>query len=180
MFGAERIAGSHFEPNLLIEFVRPPFRRFEILTPMSPARATKVLQEIVEPSKAFRWPYSKNHRYFEGTVDRDRFKISRILGYRNSFVPIIEGSFRSDDSQTIATLNMRMAWPVMVLWFGMMMLMLWPSVVGDSHMMRFHGSQTFLIKMILFLYLLASVGFAFEVRMAMKRLVSLLSSRDGW
>jgi hypothetical protein len=179
VFEAERITGSHFEPNLLIEFLRPPFRRFEILTPMSPAHATRVLQENVEPSKTFRWTYSKNHRYFEGTVDRVGFAVSRIIGYRNSFVPIIEGSFRSDGPQTIATLNMRMAWPVMVFWFGMMMLMIWLFVVGDSHFMRFHGTQTFLIKMILFMYLLASVCFAIEVRIAMKRLMSLLSSRDG-
>jgi len=180
MFEAERITGTDFEPNRLIEFLRPPFRRFQVLTPMSPARAAKVLQKIVEPAKTFRWPFSRKHRYFEGSVEADGYSISRIINYRNSFLPIIEGRFQIEGPQTIVTLNMRMAWPVVVFWLGMMMLMLWCLVVGDSRIMRFHGSQTSLLKMMLFLYFLATVCFAIEVRIAMKALLRLLCSRDGW
>jgi hypothetical protein len=173
MFEAEPITGAHFEPNLLIEFLRPPFRRFEILTPMSPAHAAAELQKIVEPSKTFRWPYSKGHLYFEGTVEGERFSISRIIGYRNSFLPRIEGRFRIDGSRTITILTMRMAWPVMVVWLGLMGSLLLPFV-GASRVSGLHTARSFFIKMILFVYVLATVSFAIEVRIAMKRLLELL------
>jgi hypothetical protein len=66
MFEAERITGSDFEPDRLIEFLRPPFRKFEIPTPMSPAHAARVLQEIVEPPRKWGWPSSTKRGYFEG------------------------------------------------------------------------------------------------------------------
>jgi hypothetical protein len=169
---------SSFEPNLLIEFVRPPFRRFELFTPMTPARAAAVLQKIVEPNKNFRSPFSKKHRYFEGSVDGDHFKISRIINYyRNSFVPIIEGSFRPEPSGTIVSLNLRMAWPVTMLWVVMILLPLL-SFVANGSQAWVHGPGTFLIKMTLFIYFMASVCFAIEARIAMKTLRRLLRSGD--
>jgi hypothetical protein len=166
MFQAERIAGTDFEPNLLIEFLRPPFRKFEFSTPMSPAHAASVLQKIVEPTKTFRWP-STTHRYFEGWVEGDRFKISRIISGRDSFLPIIQGSFRGEGAGTIVRLNMRMVWPVMIFCFGFM-LFLFLSVVK--------GGSLGLIGMLLFMYFMASVCFAIEARIAMNRLLRLLSS----
>ena len=179
MFDAKRIAGTDFKPNLLIEFLRPPFRKFEFSTLMSPARAGAVLQKIVEPNKIFRSPFSRKHRYFEGRVEGDRFKINRIINYRNSFQPIIEGHFRPESSETIVTLNMRMIWLVMVFWGGMILLMLW-SLVAEAPRMPWivHGNRTFLIKVTFFIYFMASVGFAIEVRIAMKTLMRLLCSRD--
>src|SRR5713226_1590989 len=91
---------------------------------MSPARAAKVLQKIVEPAKTFRWPFSSDPRYFEGSVEEDCFTISRIISYGNSFLPIIEGRFQSEGSN-IVTLNMRMAWPVMVFWYGILLELVW-------------------------------------------------------
>src|ERR1700693_2966435 len=108
MFEAERIAGSDFEPNRLIEFLRPPFRKFEFSTPMSTERAARVLQEIVEPPRKWGWPTSAKRGYFEGRVAGSRFKINRIITYQNSFVPIIEGKFRRDGQGTIVNLNMRL------------------------------------------------------------------------
>src|ERR1700681_909747 len=132
MFDPEPVKSS-FEPNLLIEFVRPPFRIFELFTPMTPARAAAVLREIVKPNKNFRSPFSKKHRYFEGSVEGDRFKISRIINYyRNSFVPIIEGTFRPEPSGTIVTMSLRMAWPVTMLWVVMILLPLLSFVANGS------------------------------------------------
>ena len=179
MFDAERIAGTDFKPNLLIEFLRPPFRKFEFSTLMSPARAGAVLQKIVEPNKTFRSPFSRKHRCFEGSVDGDHFKINRIINYRNSFLPIIEGTFRPEPPGTIVTLNMRMIWPVVVFWGGMILMMLWSLVAEPSRMPWIvHGNRTFFIKMSLFMYFLASVFFAIEARIAMKTLMRLLCSRD--
>ena len=167
MFQAERIAGTDFEPNLLTEFLRPPFRKVRFTSPKTVAQAAQVLQDIVEPRKTFRWRIPSGHRYFEGTVEVDRFKISRIIRGRNSFLPIIEGTFREEPSGTAVTLNMRMAWPVVVFWSGFIFALLCGLLGSNS---------VGIIGMILFAYFMATVSFAIEARIATKRLLDRLHS----
>ncbi len=176
MFEAERIAGTDFEPARLREYLRPPFRKFEFSTPMSPAHAARVLEEIVEPPRTWGWPTSPKRGYFEGRVAGGRFKIHRIVGYQNAFLPIIEGSFRRDGLRTIVTLNMRLVWPVVPVWFGIILFLAWSSVAVDSRVAGPFGARMALIGMTLFIYLVATVPFAVEVRIAIKRLLSLLRS----
>jgi hypothetical protein len=174
MFEAERITGSDFEPDRLIEFLRPPFRKFEIPTPMSPAHAARVLQEIVEPPRKWGWPSSTKRGYFEGRVAGSRFKIHRIIRYQGSFLPIIEGNFRRDGLGTIVTLNMRLVWPVVPFWIGIVVFLAWSSVAVDSRVAGNLEARMAVIAMTLFTYLVATVPFAIEVRLAMKRLLKLM------
>jgi hypothetical protein len=174
MFEAERITGSDFEPGRLIEFLRPPFRKFEIPTPMSPAHAARVLQEIVEPPRKWGWPSSTKRGYFEGRVAGSRFKIHRIIRYQGSFLPIIEGNFRRDGLGTIVTLNMRLVWPVVPFWIGIVVFLAWSSVAVDSRVAGTLEARMAVIAMTLFTYLVATVPFAIEVRLAMKRLLKLM------
>ena len=176
MFEAERIAGTDFEPDRLIEFLRPPFRKFEFATPISQAHAARVLQEIVEPPRKWGWPTSAKRGFFEGRVAGSRFKIHRIVNYQNSFLPIIEGNFRRDGLKTIVTLNMRLVWPAVPLWFGIILFLAWNAVAVDSHLAGPFGVRMAVIAMTLFIYLVATVPFAIEVRIAMKRLLELLRS----
>lgn len=174
MFEAERITGSDFEPDRLIEFLRLPFRKFEIPTPMSPAHAARVLQEIVEPPRKWGWPSSAKRGYFEGRVAGSRFKIHRIIRYQGSFLPIIEGNFRRDGLGTIVTLNMRLVWPVVPFWIGVIVFLAWSSVAVDSRVAGPLEARMAVIAMTLFTYLVATVPFAIEVRLAMKRLLKLM------
>ncbi len=176
MFEAERIAGSDFEPDRLIEFLRPPFRKFELLTPMSPAHAARVLQEIVEPPRKWGWPSSTKRGYFEGRIAGSRFKIHRVIRYQSAFLPIIEGNFRRDGLGTIVTLNMRLVWPVVPFWIGIILFLAWSSVAVDSRVAGPFGVRMAVIAMTLFIYLVATVPFAIEVRIAMKRLLELMHS----
>jgi len=176
MFEAERIAGTDFEPSRLREYLRPPFRKFEFSTPMSPAHAARVLQEIVEPPRKWGWRTSAKRGYFEGRVAGSRFKIHRVTGYQNSFLPIIEGNFRRDGLKTIVTLKMRLVWPVVPFWIGIIIFLAWSSVSVDSVVAGPFGVRMAVIAMTLFIYLVATVPFAIEVRVAMKRLLELLRS----
>src|SRR5271168_3404103 len=128
MFEAERITGTDFEPDLPREYLRPPFRKFEFTTHMSTAHAARVLQEIVEPPRKWGWPTSTKRGYFEGRVAGSRFKINRIIHYQNSFMPVIEGNFRRDGLGTLVTLNMRLVWPVVPVWIGIIAFLAWNSV----------------------------------------------------
>jgi hypothetical protein len=178
MFKAERIAGSDFEPDRLIEFLRPPFRKFEFSTPMSTAHAARILQESVEPPRKWGWPTSSKEAYFEGKVAGGRFKIIRAIHYQSSFRPIIEGNFRRDGMETIVTLNMRLVWPVVPVWFGIIVFLAWSSVAVDSRLAGPFGARMLLLGMTLFIYLVATIPFAIEVRIAMKRLLEILRPAD--
>jgi len=175
MFEAESISGTDFESSLT-DFLRPPFHKFEFSTRFSPAHAARVLQEIVEPPRKWGWPTSAKRGYFEGRIAGSRFKIHRVINYRNSFVPIIEGNFRRDGLGTMVTLNMRLVWPVVPFWIGIILFLAWSSVNVDSRLAGPFGARMLLLGMALFIYLVATVPFAIEVRIAMKRLLELLRS----
>jgi hypothetical protein len=174
-FKTEQIAGSNFEPTL-IDFLRPPFRKFEFSTPMSTEHAARVLQENVEPPRKFGWPTSTKRGFFEGRVAGSRFKIHRVINAPNSFLPIVEGRLRRDGLATIVTLTMRMVWPVMFVWGSIVLFLFWNSLAADSRVAGSFAARVAVLGMTAFLYLVASVCFAIEVRLAMKRLLSLLSS----
>jgi hypothetical protein len=178
MFEAQRITGSDFEPDRLIEFLRPPFRKFEFSTPMSTAHAARLLEEIVEPPRKWGLPTSAKRGYFEGRVAGSRFKIHRIVYYRNSFIPIIRGNFRRDGLGTMVTLNLRLVWPVVPVWLGIILFLGWSSIAVDSHLAGSFGIRVLLLGMALLIYLVATIPFAIEVRIAMKRLLELLRSGD--
>ena len=176
MFEAERIAGTDFKPKRLRDFIRPPFRKFEFSTPMTTAHATRILQEIVEPPRKWGVPTSIKRGFFEGRIAGSRFKIHRVAGYQNSFLPIIEGSFRRDGLATTVAVNMRLVWPVVPVWIGIVIFLAWSSVSVDSPVAGPFGVRMVVIAMTLFIYLVATVPFAIESRIAMKRLLELLRS----
>jgi hypothetical protein len=178
VFEAERIAGSYFEPNLLIEFLRPPFRKFEFSTPTNPERTASVLQEIVEPRRTFRWPFSGGHRYFEGRVADRRFKIRRVVNYSNAWLPVIEGSFRSEGSGTLVTVNMRLMWSLLAFMSGILALLLYAFVALDWRGPGTFEGRMLLLGATLYTYLVSTISFAFEMRVAMRRLLKLPWSGD--
>jgi hypothetical protein len=174
MFESERIEESDLKPNRLIDFLRPPFRKFEFSTRTSTEHAARVLEEIVEPPRKWGWPTSTKRGYFEGRVAGGRFKIHRIVYYRNSFVPIIEGQFRRENLGTTVTLNMRLAWVALVFWLAVIVFLAWISVSVDSPLAEHFGARMFLFGMTLFIYLVATIPFTVEMRIAIKRLLEVL------
>ncbi|HLI80094.1 MAG TPA: hypothetical protein VKV03_08930 [Candidatus Binataceae bacterium] len=178
MFKAQQIPAADFEPRLT-DFLRPPFRKFEFSTPMSTEHAAKVLQENVEPPRKFGWPTSAKRGFFEGKVAGNRFKIHRVINVPNSFLPIVEGRLRRSGLATIVTLTMRMVWPGMFAWLGIMVFLLWNSLASDSLVAESFDARVAVIAITAFMYLIASVCFAIEVRLAMRRLLNLLRSRPA-
>jgi len=68
-----------------------PSDRFEIETALSPEAIVTALNTQIEPKKLFR--FSTNHAPFQGEISRDAFRITRIIHYRNSFLPVVRGKF---------------------------------------------------------------------------------------
>ena len=130
------------------------------------------------PSNRRNWgrPTSTKRGYFEGRVAGSRFKIIRIIRYLNSFIPIIEGRFRRHGLGTVVTVNMRLMWPIVAFWFGIILFLAWGSVAVNSTLAGPFGARMLLLGMTLFIYLVATIPFAVEVRAAMKLLLELLRS----
>lgn len=62
----------------------------------------------------------KSGSRYEGTIEADTFKISRIISYRNSFLPVIKGSVSSLPDQREITISMELNLFVklfMIVWF---------------------------------------------------------------
>ena len=178
MLETELIAEPDLKPDRLIDFLRPPFRKFEFSTRMSSVHAAHVLEAIVEPPRKWGWPSSAKRGYFEGKVAGNSFKIHRIVYYRNSFIPIIRGNFRREGLGTIVTLNMRLLWPVVLVWSGIIIFLAWSSVNVDSRLAGPFGARMLLAGMTLFIYLVATIPFTIEVRIAMKHLLEILRTPD--
>lgn len=70
-----------------------PYHRFEITSPLKRDEALAAVSSRLEERKWFRmrWPSSDNDERFAGTVTQSSFNITRIMGYRNSFAPVVEG-----------------------------------------------------------------------------------------
>ncbi|NLB66748.1 MAG: hypothetical protein GX803_09795 [Lentisphaerae bacterium] len=96
-----------------------PHDAFEIATPMSAEAIGAVLHDMVEPTKWLR--LTRDHKTFQGTVERDGFKITRIIHYRNSFLPVVRGRFKPGPSGVTVAVTMRLhpfVTAFMGLWFG--------------------------------------------------------------
>ncbi|AUT01436.1 hypothetical protein CLI64_14130 [Nostoc sp. CENA543] len=81
-----------------------PHDTFTITTPDSVNIVRQRLSQKVEPPKAFRF-YTK-HAPYEGSISEDGFQISRIIHYRNSFLPMIRGRFEVQSHQTLIHVEM--------------------------------------------------------------------------
>jgi len=84
-----------------------PYDSFEIETSLTIEAVVHRLAAVTEPAKWFSLPFGK-HRAFQGAVSREGFKVTRFIRYRNSFLPIVHGTFRQGPSGTTVLLRMRL------------------------------------------------------------------------
>lgn len=88
-----------------------PQHRFEIQSPLAPKAALDALKAHVEERAMFRvgmWPSSKNDTRFQGEITADGFSISRIIGYRNSFLPVVTGKVHGGGSRSTIAVDMKL------------------------------------------------------------------------
>jgi hypothetical protein len=75
---------------------RVPHRGLPIRTNLSPQQVAERVGAEVEPRRWIRL-WAGGSKAFEGRVDEHGFEMSRIIGYRNSFVPILRGRIEPRD-----------------------------------------------------------------------------------
>ena len=84
-----------------------PYQRFEIKTRFSQNVSLGKIAELVESRELMRSPFAKDHRLFEGSIEGFSFKISRIIHYRNNFLPILIGQIEDDLDATSVKITAR-------------------------------------------------------------------------
>ena len=97
-----------------------PKDHFEVESALPAAEILAVLDAVVEPPKWFRWRAASGKKFF-GEVSTDNFKIWRIISYRNSFLPIIEGRITPTISGSHIAVTLRLHGFVslfMLFWLG--------------------------------------------------------------
>ena len=66
-----------------------PFDTFSLETPLAPGEVRARLAAAVEPKRRLR--LGGGRCPFEGEVEGDSFRVSRVINYRNSFLPHVRG-----------------------------------------------------------------------------------------
>ena len=84
-----------------------PYDRYEIRTALAPADALARLATAVEPRRLLRKPFAA-HATFQGKIGVEGFRIERIIGYRNSFLPELSGIVRGDRSGSVVAVTARL------------------------------------------------------------------------
>lgn len=150
-----------------------PYQKIEIKTRLGQEAALQKLNAIVEPRK-LRWRFSRDHLPFEGTIEGVEFKISRIIHYRNSFLPILDGKIRDDLDVSTLEFTARPFFIVMLLW-PMMGIIFVASIL-------FSGELSFLwiiLPLFLIFYGVPTAFFNWELNKT-KKLLEDQFAKDGF
>ena len=120
---------------------------------------------------------SSNQKPFQGEITQNGFKITRIIHYRNSFLPIITGKFLPGNPRLKVEIRMGLhpfVTAFICIWFGGVGLI---SIIFLASMLS--GTTTFSIDsliplgMLVFGWALVSGGFWFEVKKQKPMLIEM-------
>ncbi len=158
-----------------------PSDQFEIQTTMSAEDIVASLSSEIEPNKLF--GMSTDHAPFQGDISRHGFKITRIIHYRNSFLPIISGKFLPGDAGVKVAIRMRLhpfVTAFMCVWFGGVGLGV-VAVVGGLLSGPAPASPMLLIPfgMLVFGWALVSGGFWCEAKEQKRMLLEMFKGLEA-
>ena len=139
-----------------------PYREVSVFTTLSVDETRSLLSNTVI-KRRFRW-FSSDVGQFEGVVSVDGFNINRVIGYRNSFLPMLYGSFiPRNDGGTQVIVKMMLHPVVLVIMLGFLGALLCgaaTSILNGYHDLACFGG------FFLFGYLLVMGGFNLEANKA--------------
>ncbi len=163
-----------------------PLENLTYSTSLSPQEALDRIAAVTEPAKGFRLtnPFSSKSRLpYEGHVRGDSFNITRIIGYRNSFLPRIKGQVSGGLGRTSLTkvrVTMRLhpfVLAFMGIWLCGVGVFMVVGLVAAIERGSFDSVVLIPIGMLVFGYGLATGAFKFESGKTKRDLASLLEAR---
>lgn len=166
-----------------------PIERYTLLTKLSPTEVKALLEaNVAYKSRGMQlkigWSAPAPGKPYEGVVEDNRFEISRIIDYRNSFLPVIIGEVSDDIVHTAVRIRMRLNIAVavfMLFWFTgvtvgfiVFLILLTKSLFFGG---KFEVVMLVPMVMLVFGFLLVNWGFRSEANKSRKFLQALL---NGW
>ena len=142
-----------------------PYDTFEVDSTLSAKMLARALESKIEPRTLSRAP-QKEGAEFKGEVFEDGFKISRILLYRNSFSPVVTGSFVPNGSGT--NIQIKMA----IHTFTAVFMAIWLAITCYI-LVTNYSSPLFAIGALVFGIVLTLGGFWWEARKQKPRLIEI-------
>lgn len=159
-----------------------PWEKFTITTSLTPAQVRHKLSEVVEPVRGFRSYWHRSQKPYQGQIGEHSFRISRILNYRNSFVPIVTGQIRPHGTGSEIAVSMKMHEVVIIF------IILWLSTVGHIGLLfliatlsevlnggKFEPAALVPVGMFVFVCLMCVIGFKPQANSSKQFLIELLT-----
>jgi len=154
-----------------------PFEKYTVYTSLNPEQIQQQFEQFVELYQPFRKILKVSDKPFNGTIQGQKFTISRNIKYRNSFLPIIKGKITPYQAGSIVDITMSIH-PFVIIFTT-----IWLSIVGMgalSFVLVMISSGKFMIAglipmaMLIFGCLLTVIPFKIEAKIAKDFLNDLL------
>ena len=166
-----------------------PFEKYTLSSKLSIEELQKRLNENVGPKRQLRFGllpkiYTKP---YEGTIIENTFSINRTINYKNSFLPIIKGTFSKYPGQTQIEIKAKLHPFVLVfisVWLGIVgivcvgMLLIGALKFNEIVKEGFSPMALIPFAMFLFGYLLVLLSFKYESKKSKQFLLSLLEAHE--
>lgn len=95
-----------------------PVENYILETDLSPEEITKRLTEKTTHQKSwYDWRAMKGGKPYYGVIQENVFTINRVIGYRNSFLPLIKGEVSRLSGRTQVHIRMRLSRFVQIFMF---------------------------------------------------------------
>ncbi|TZF95173.1 hypothetical protein FW781_14865 [Chryseobacterium panacisoli] len=140
-----------------------PYERITYKTNLSEQEVLTRLSGFVEPKKI---GLGKNYiKEYEGSVNNNSFEISKVIQYRNSFLPQISGRIQKENDGTQIQVTMSLHAFVLFflfVWCSFALLFFIGVSVRDIRAKEISVEFFLPLLMLLFVYALTMIGFKME------------------
>jgi len=141
----------------------------------------KRLSDIIEPEKPIRFSffYSGSIKSYQGQISGQTFDITRIIRYRNSFLPRIKGVIEKDYDAIRIKVKMRLHILVIVFlcfWCGAFGPISINVLAQSFRNSQFNPENLIPVGMLLFVYGMTMAGFKFESNKSKKDLQKIFQA----
>lgn len=154
-----------------------PFQRCTLVSSMPATQVVSTLQAATGQDRFALW--SRPKETFIGKVDAAGFTLRRNISYRNSFLPVVNGTFETAGTNTLLHLRLGLHPGVLVfmcLWLGGVGLAALVTTAASIASKVFNPVMFVPMGMFLFGYALTMGGFLYERRRTLDELKRALSA----
>ena len=166
-----------------------PYDKFKLFTRLTVFEVQERLAKNIEPKKVFVFSsFSTRSKPYEGEIVGASFKINRIIGYRNSFLPVIRGEISTGMEKTEISIIMRPTLGTIVFmsfWLGIIGIVCLVIITvavrhaGEAFHQRFSPGGLIPFFLFAFGYGLMTIGYRVEARKSKNFLRTLWEAEEN-